>query len=355
MNLFRKKYHPPGTMPGTLKESLGGEFTLSLFNYSAEQFEQHHNLLPDACRPYLENDNITWIHVQGEPTTKALRSLEESLGIHELYIEDVANVGQRPKLEILDKHLFLILSLPVTKQDKVSIEQVSLFIDDDSVITFCSGEFNPFAGVVERLQSNLGRLRKRKIDYLFYCLIDTVIDYGYPILEGYADKIEEIEERLLEKNDNNVLHTIHALRRELLLLRRRLWPQREVINELLRNDNNNLIQPETLMFLRDCHDHTISIMELLETYHEMTSGLMELYMTTVSLKLNDVMKVLTIIATLFIPPTFIVGLYGMNFNPALGPFSMPELTSAYGYLGVWGVIIIMISSMLFYFRRKNWI
>ncbi|MFQ3237715.1 MAG: magnesium transporter [Paraglaciecola sp.] len=355
MNLLHKTYHPPGTMPGTLKEPVSGLYRLSLFNYCAQDFFEEHDLPADSCRAYIENDNITWIHVQGEPSNEALGSLADSFGIHELYIEDVANVGQRPKLEILDKQLFLILSLPVNGPQRVNIEQVSLFLDDLTLISFCTGDFNPFEAVIERLRTNLGRLRKRKTDYLFYCLIDSVIDYGYPILEKYADNIESIEETLLESHDNNVLRQIHALRRELLLLRRRLWPQREVINQLLRNDDNNLIQSDTLMFLRDCHDHTISIMEMLETYHEMTSGLMELHMTTVSQRLNDVMKVLTIIATLFIPPTFIVGLYGMNFSPALGPLSMPELTSQYGYIGVWGVIITMISGMLYYFKRKDWL
>ncbi|MFQ3198794.1 MAG: magnesium transporter [Paraglaciecola sp.] len=355
MNLLHKTYHPPGTMPGTLKEPLSGTYSLSLFNCSGPDFLEAHNLPADTCRTYIENNNITWVHVQGEPSKQALVSLVDSFDIHELYIEDVANVGQRPKLEVLDKQLFLILSLPVNGQEKVNIEQVSLFLGERTLISFCTGDVNPFEAVIERLRTNPSRLRKRKTDYLFYCLIDSVIDYRYPILEQYADNIQNIEDVLLESHNNNVLHQIHSLRRELLLLRRRLWPQREVINQLLRNDDNNLIQSDTLIFLRDCHDHTISVMEILETYHEMTSGLMELHMTTVSQRLNDVMNVLTIIATLFIPPTFIVGLYGMNFSPALGPLSMPELTSQYGYIGVWGIIITMISGMLYYFKRKNWL
>lgn len=355
MRLFTKHYHQPGTMPGTLAKPLTGIFQLSLFDYSAEGIQEQYDISAEQCRSFIASDNVTWIHIQGEPTPDTLRSLASALGIHDLYIEDVANIGQRPKLEILEEQLFLILSLPVRGKQKVELEQVSLFLNQNTVISFCSGSFNPFDAVSERLRGKAGRMRKRKADYLFYSLIDNVIDFGFPILEAYAERIEEIEDKLLNSTSSQVVNEIHSLRRELLLLRRKLWPQRDVINGLIRTDESELIQGETRIYLRDCHDHSISVMELLETYHEMTSGLMELYMTKVSLKLNDVMKVLTIIATLFIPPTFIVGVYGMNFSPKLGPLSMPELTYEYGYVTVWAVIAVITASMLFFFRRHKWI
>jgi magnesium transporter len=355
MKLFSKQYHPPGTMPGTLAEPRTGKFRLSLFDFSLESFAEQHDLAAEQCRDFIENDNVTWIHIQGEPTSATLRSLASDFGIHDLYLEDVANIGQRPKLEIQDEQLFIILSLPLPGAQKVEIEQVSIFLNKNTVISFCSGDFDPFETIAQRLRVTSGRMRKRQADYLFYSLIDNVIDFGFPLLEDYAEKIDLLEERLLDNESTTLVNEIHGLRRELLLLRRKLWPQREVINALLRKDDSKLIREETQIFLRDCHDHIISVMELLETYHEMTSGLMDLYMSKVSMRLNDVMRVLTIIATLFIPPTFVVGVYGMNFSPQLGPLSMPELTYEYGYIAVLGLIVAMIVAMLLFFRRHKWI
>jgi magnesium transporter len=355
MKLFSKQYHPPGTTPGTLAEPRTGKFKLSLFDYSPVSFSEQHELAAQQCRDFIEKDNVTWIHIQGEPTSEALRSLAAGFAIHDLYLEDVANIGQRPKLEIQDEQLFLILSLPLPGEHKVEIEQVSIFLNKNTVISFCSGDFNPFETIAQRLRATSGRMRKRQADYLFYSLIDNVIDYGFPLLEGYAEKIDLLEEGLLDNKSTTLVNEIHGLRRELLLLRRKLWPQREVINALLRKDDTKLIKEETQIFLRDCHDHIISVMELLETYHEMTSGLMDLYMSKVSMRLNDVMRVLTIIATLFIPPTFVVGLYGMNFNPQLGPLSMPELTWKYGYIAVVSVIVLMFVGMLLFFRKHKWL
>ena len=355
MKLFNKRYHQPGTRPGSLAEPVSDVFSLDLLDYDATSISVKNNIDVHECRPFIKSSNVTWIHVQGDPTHDALLTLAKGLDIHDLYIEDIVNSGQRPKVEINEDQIFAILSLPVHNNNQVQIEQVSLFLTQNTVVSFCSGEFNPFQEIVTRLQGVVGKLRRRKADYLFYNLIDTIIDYGFPLLESYSERIQTIEDELLDTSDKTVLNQVHKLRRELLLLRRRLWPQREVVNEILRDEENTQITSETKMHFRDCHDHVISIMELLETYHEMTSGLMELYMTSVSLKLNDVMKVLTIIATLFIPPTFIVGVYGMNFNPQIGTLNMPEIEWEYGYISVWIVIILMISVMLAFFKKHKWI
>ena len=221
------------------------------------------------------------------------------------------------------------MSLPTEIDDIVHIGQVSFFLIQDTLISFTTGNHNPFSSVVDRLRNNSSKLRQQSIDYLMYALIDTTIDFGYPLLEVYAEKIQALEDELLEIKNEKLLGSIHQMRRDILLVRRRLWPQREVINQLLHADDNLLLSETTLLHLRDCYDHVISIMEMLETYHEMTSSLMELYLTSVSLKLNDVMKFLTIFTTIFIPPTFIVGLYGMNFSNAASPLNMPELTWKY--------------------------
>jgi magnesium transporter len=355
MKLFSKKYNEPGTRPGVLTERGTEIFTIDLVDYSENAIDSQLDISETQCRTFIDNANVTWIHVQGDPSTEALHALAKGIDIHDLYIEDVANTGQRPKAEINDAQLFIILSLPVFVNDKIAVEQVSLFLTQNTVVSFCSGEFNPFLPVRERLKNGLGKLRRRKADYLLYSLLDVVIDYGFPLLEVYSEKIQSLEDDMLDNKDDKLLGQIHQLPRELLLLRRKLWPQREVVNELIRDEESSLMSSETKMHFRDCHGHVISIMELLETYHEMTSGLMELYMTRVSLKMNDVMKVLTIIATLFIPPTFIVGVYGMNFDPLISPLNMPEIGWKYGYIAVWVLLIGMFSGMLMLFRRRKWI
>jgi magnesium transporter len=355
VKLFNKKYHKPGTRPGTLKTDENPVFSIDLYDYNATEFQVELNADVRTCRAFIESDNCTWIHVQGDPSANAMKLLGKDLGIHELYVEDIINVGQRPKVEVNDDDIFLILNLPVTQNGHARVDQVSLFLIKNTLISFSTGKDNPFEGVIERLENKIGKLRKQKTDYLMYALVDTVIDFGFPMLETYSEQIQVLEDELMETKNERLLGSIHQLRRELLLIRRRLWPQREVINELLRADDSPLLQENTLLHLRDCHDHVISIMEMLETYHEMTSGLMELYLTSVSLKLNDVMKFLTIFTTIFIPPTFLVGVYGMNFNSAASSTNMPELDWQFGYIMVWGIIAVMIGSMLYFFRRKKWI
>lgn len=355
MKLFRKQYSQPGSQPGLINESSQGDLVLSLFDYNENTLTEQHDFSAEQCSSYLHNDNMTWIHIQGDPDKTTLSQLATTFGIHELFIEDVANMGQRPKIDIQHDQIFVILTLPQLTEDGVSLQQVSLFLLKNTVISFCGGKFNPFSAVNARLKIQSARIRHRKADYLFYSLLDTVIDWGFPVLERYADRIDDTEELLLESHDKLLLKKIHRLRREVLLLRRQIWPQRELLNSLLRDDMSNLIEAETKLFLRDCYDHSISILELIETYHEMTNGLMELYMSVVSLKLNEVMRVLTIIATLFIPPTFVVGIYGMNFSQSAGPLNMPELSSPYGYMGVWLVILAMIGGMLGFFKKRKWI
>lgn len=355
MKLFSKRYHQPGTRPGMLAEPASEIFTLDLLDYDENAISEKPNIDVHDCHSFIGTDKVTWIHIQGDPPHDTLLSLAKTLDIHDLYIEDIVNLGQRPKVELNEEQIFAILSLPVDNGSSVQLEQVSLYFTQNTVVSFCSGAVNPFTKIITRLTSGVGKLRKRKADYLFYNLIDTVIDFGFPLLESYSERIQILEDQLCDTPDKTQLNQVHKLRRELLLVRRRLWPQREVINEILRDEGNLQITEETKLHFRDCHDHVISILELLETYHEMTSGLMELYMTSVSLKLNDVMKVLTIIATIFIPPTFIVGVYGMNFDPQLSHFNMPEIQWKYGYIAVWILIFTMITGMLVFFKKHKWI
>ncbi|MFT6389162.1 MAG: magnesium transporter [Cellvibrionaceae bacterium] len=354
MDLFTKQYHAPGTLPGTLNIIEDDHISLTLFDYNENQFIEKPDISVQECRSFIDKPNTTWIHIQGAPTLEMLNVLSSSFGLHDLYLEDIVNVGQRPKVEILDNQIFLILSLPAVSDNAIAMEQVSLFLSERTVISFCTGDTIPFDLVIERLRKLKGKVRKRQADYLFYTLIDTVVDYGYPLLEYFSEKIQTLEDTLMDSPDQTVMQSIHQLRRELLLSRRRLWPQRELINQLIRDDSNSLIKDETYIYLRDCYDHVITVIELLETYHEISSGMLEVYLSSVSYRLNEVMRILTIIATLFIPPTFIVGVYGMNFDRNVGPLNMPELGWPYGYLFVWGVILSMTAGMLFYFYKKKW-
>ena len=350
MAYFTKRYHPPGTSPGTLtahEAPVTHPLKLRLIEYNATLLNEREDIPPLECKAYLERETLTWIHAHGSASPELLNELGEIFGLHPLALEDVLNTGQRPKLEHYDHQLFAIMSLPVWRDEVLHTEQVSLFLGENYLISFYNGDHDPFDPVRKRLRGKGGRLRGRGADYLFYALLDVIIDQGFPVLEDLGEWIEDLEDQLLGAPSREILAQIHELKRDLLLLRRMLWPQRELVNQLLREDQS-LIQEGTRPYLRDCYDHTIQIMDLFETYRDMTAGMMDVYLSSVSNRLNEVMRVLTVIATIFIPPTFLVGVYGMNF------INMPELHWRYGYLGSWSIIVAMIGGMLLYFKRKRW-
>ena len=349
MAYFTKRYHPPGTAPGTLtahETTSTRPLRLRLMEYDATTFDERDNLSTVECKASLESATITWIHAYGYAGPELLKELGETFGLHPLALEDVLNTGQRPKLENYDRQMFAVMSLPVWREEELSTEQVSLFFGKNYVISFYNGDDDPFELVRKRLRGG-GRIRSRGADYLFYTLLDVIIDQGFPILEDLGEWIEDLEDELLDAPSRQTLSQIHELKRDLLLLRRMLWPQREVINQLLREDQS-LIEETTRPYLRDCYDHTIQIMDLFETYRDMAAGMLDVYLSSISNRLNDVMRVLTVIATIFIPPTFLVGIYGMNF------IDMPELHWRYGYLMAWLIIVVMMGGMLLYFKSKKW-
>jgi magnesium transporter len=309
---------------------------------------------PEICRDYLAGPSRTWIHVQGCATPDTLRQLGRMFGLHVLALEDVLNTGQRTKLDEYQGQLFLVMNLPERNDSSVEAQQVSLFLGPNYLISFHAGAADPFEPVRARLREHVGRLRERGSDFLLYCLVDLIVDQGFPLLEDIGEEIEQIEDELLGEPDKPVLNRIHRLRRELLLLRRLLWPQSGVLRQLL-NGEYAYINESTKVFLRDCEDHATHILELLESYREMTSVMLEAYLSSASNRLNEVMRVLTVIATIFMPLTFIVGIYGMNFSVnETSPWAMPELRWAYGYPAVWLVMILIGIAMLFYFKRKKW-
>ena len=356
MAFFTKRYHPPGTPPGTLVRSpteKEAPLQIRLMDYRKDHVLIKDSVEASECRSYLESDSITWIHVQGHPTEAALRELGKAFNLHSLSLEDGLNIGQRPKVDEFGDQLFVVMSLPSAAEDRVEIEQVSFFLEKTFLISFCEGDFTPFMPVIKRLQDSGSRLRSRGVDYLFYSLIDVVIDQGFPVLENFGLELEELEEQILESVGRDTLQKLHTIKRELILLRRMLWPQREAINQMLRGDSD-FFTDETLVYLHDCYDHTIQVMDLLETYRDMAGSMLDIYLSSVSNRMNEVMRVLTVIATIFIPLTFIVGVYGMNFDREAGPWNMPELGWPFGYAFVWLVMIALTAIMVVIFRRRGW-
>ncbi len=350
-----KTYHPPGTSPGTLVErppEADGTLTIRLIDYTRDTYTER-QLVAEECKAYLESDSRTWIQVNGRPDPATLRELGAQFGLHELALEDVLNEGQRPKLEIDDDQIFLILSLPI-HDGELDVAQISIFAGENYVICFCPLAEDPFEPVRKRLRPHGNRIRARGADYLLYALVDLIIDASFPLLERFSVRLEDLEDELLEKPDAETLAQIHALRRDLVLLRRVLWPHREVIGMLIR-EGVDLIDERTQPFLRDCYDHTIQIMDLLESFRDVSSSLLDVYLSSISQRTNEVMRLLTMIATIFIPLTFIVGVYGMNFDNPQSPWAMPELSWYYGYPLIWLVMIVIAGGMIWYFRKRGWL
>jgi magnesium transporter len=356
MALFNKTYHPAGTAPGTLIKERPEDakpLHIRLIDYNVDEITVLDDATAEDCGRYLSRETMTWVHVEGQPTEEALRKLGASFGLHALALEDVLNTGQRPKVQPFSDHLFVVMSLPAVQDYSVEMHQFSLFVGANYVISFCDAAFSVFEPIIQRLHVVGGRVRSRGADYLMYCLLDIVIDRAFPVLENFGAELEDIEEQILDFADQESLGKIHLMRRELILLRRNLWPQREVVNQLLRDDSP-LIGRETEVYLRDCYDHTVQVMDLLETYRDMVGSLLEIYLSSVSNRMNDVMRVLTVIATIFIPLTFIVGVYGMNFDRSVGPLSMPELGQPLGYVFVWVAMLVIAVGMMLFFRSRKW-
>lgn len=357
MAYFEKQYHPPGTPPGTLREPEGIEkhpLRIHLVDFTEAEFTER--MVEDAgqCLPYLNRPSVTWVHVLGYAEPATLTRLGETFGLHWLALEDVMNTGQRPKTDAFDDQIFVVMSF-ITAAARGGSEQISLFLGSDFIISFHNSPVDVFSQVRKRIHEKAGRLRAQGPDYLFYALLDLIIDQAFPVLETLGDRIETLEETIMNSPSRSVLTEVHDLRRSMLLMRRAAWPHRDVINALLREESA-LISSGTKVYLRDCYDHTVHAIDLLETYRDTLTNMMEVYLSSVSNRLNDVMRVLTIIATLFIPITFITGIYGMNFGDnRASPWAMPELRWYYGYplslllmAGVAGV-------MLYFFHRKKWL
>lgn len=358
MAFFTKRYHPPGTAPGMLGEQrlpAAMPAQVRLVQYDSADLTMHEAV--DAMPAPSEERGIAWLHVQGHPSQELLARLGDRYGIHPLALEDIHNTGQRPKVEEFEHQLFVILALPRFVDGCVEVYQASFLFAAQTVLSFCTAPVDPFLPVLRRLQERAGLFRGRGADYLLYALLDAVVDGGFPVLEAFGVEFEALEEKILVRAGREALPHIHRVKRELILLRRMLWPQRDVLNALVREEREQ-IREGTRIFLRDCYDHTVQVMDLVETYRDMSVSMLDIYLTSVSNRMNEIMRVLTMIATIFIPLTFIVGVYGMNFGTTgtpKSPWAMPELDWYYGYPLVWLLMVMVALGMLLYFRRKHWL
>ncbi len=352
--LIKRRSKKAGLPPGTLihiGEKKVEEPKITIFDYDDQHFEEREVKALEECFVFKDKPTVTWINVEGIHQVEMVEKLGECYGFHPLVLEDILNTDQRPKMEVYGDYIYIVLKMFYgdNTNHSIEVEQVSLILGSNFLISFQEGKkgdvLNP---VRERIRGSKGLIRKMGADYLAYSLLDTIVDNYFLILEKLGERVEFLEEELVVRPTNKTLQEIQKFKNEMIFLRRAVWPLREVILGLSRKESP-LIKETTEIYLRDVYDHTVQAMDTIEVYREMLSGMLDIYLSSVSNRLNSVMKVLTIIATIFMPLTFIAGIYGMNFR------YMPELEWRWGYPAVWFLVVIISISMLIYFKKKRWL
>jgi magnesium transporter len=338
---------PPGAPPGTLAvDPEAPRPRIRAICYGSERVLEEEIRDVEAIRPLLEAWPVTWVNVDGLGDPGTIQKLGDLFRLHRLTLEDVVNVHQRPKAELYDDYYFVVGRMP-QEGERFGTEQLSLMLGRNYVLTFQEEPGDCFDPIRERIRKKGGQIRGAGPDYLAYAILDGFIDNYFPLLERYGEQLENLEEAVIVRPEREAISRIHDAKRDLLQLRRAVWPLREGLSALIR-ETTPLVTPETRIYLRDCYDHTIQIIDLLENYRDIASSLMDVYLSSVSNRLNEIMKVLTIFTTLFIPLTFISSIYGMNFR------HMPELEWPHGYTFAWGLMGLAAALMLCYFWRKGW-
>ena len=351
--------HQPGSAPATLaipSTPQGQKPAISLIEYDAHHLEERKIEEVENLADCLNNDQVSWIDITGLGDAEFLKQLGAYLRIHPLALQDMLNTGQRPKLDEFDEQFFVLLHMIYKdKDEELLVEQVSLLLGRNFVLTVQENRGKDvFDPVRRRIREGGGNLRFMKSDYLAYTLIDAVIDNYFPIVDSMVDFMEDLQEKLLDHPTREHLRELHDFRRTISQIRRSIWPQRDILGRLTR-DESGLISKRSKPFYRDCHDHTVIILDLVENFREATTNAMDLYLSSISMRTNEVMRVLTIVITIFIPLTLIASIYGMNFDPKASPFNLPELELPYAYPTVLLVMLIIAVSMIVYFRRKKWL
>ncbi|KZL47805.1 magnesium and cobalt transport protein CorA [Nodularia spumigena CENA596] len=351
-------YHQPGTLPGTIiVDENAEEPTIFLFDYNQNNCIRKQIKVPEECTTYLDQESVSWVDVQGLGNQDILQRLGKVFDLHPLVLEDVVNMGERPKIEDYEDQLLIIsqMVVPMAKNCGFYSEQVSFVLGKHYLLTVQEEpEHDCFEGVRLRIERSKGIIRKQGADYLAYALLDAIIDGFFPVLELYGARLEELEEEVILNPTRKTLQQIYQVRRELLQLRRAIWPQRNAISSLIR-DGSELIGTEVQIYLRDCYDHAVQVMDMVENYRELASGLMDVYLSAVSNKMNEIMKLLTVVSAIFIPLTFVAGIYGMNFNTERSPYNMPELNWYWGYPICLAVMAAIAFGLLFFFWRRGWL
>ncbi len=352
---------PPGQPPGTLFHTgikKLDEVLISVHDYD----EQHYDYIPiqniENSAPYLKDASKTWIQVRGLHDIDKLKKIWDYFELHPLIQEDIVSISQRPKVEPYPNMVFIVLRMITGKNnghlEELKTEQISIVVGQNFVLSFQESDEPLFDPIIRRLEFENTRLRNLGVDYLAYALLDNVVDHYFSALDLMGETIENIEELLIENPKSVHLQSIHALRRDLIFFRKSIWPLRDGINTLLRDDSP-LFSSEVKIFLRDVYDHVIQVVDSIENHREMVYSLYDMHMSSLSNRMNEIMKVLTIISTIFIPLTFLAGVYGMNFNPQAGPLNMPELNWKWGYLASLGGMAGIAIGMMLFFRKKGWL
>ncbi len=351
--LFPKRHKKSGLPPGSLVY-VGADHPekvkMSVLDYDSSQYDEKEISEIEASFPYRDKMTVSWINIDGLKDISIIQKMGTHFGFHPLILEDILNTRQRPKLEVFEDYMLIILKMITydKKENEVRDEQISLLIGDNYVISLQEHQGDVFENVRQRIRKNKGRIRSNGTDYLGYALLDAIVDNYFAVLEQLGEKIENLEDEVMVDPDQKSLKKLYHLKHDLLYLKKAVWPLREVTHNLVSGDLT-LIKDQTNFYLRDVYDHTIQIIDMIETMRDINAGLYDMYLSSVSNRTNEVMKVLTIIATIFIPLTFIAGIYGMNFE------YMPELKWPWGYFGVLGIMALVATIMLSYFRRKRWL
>jgi magnesium transporter len=351
--LFGIKAKEVGLPPGSLihvGEQKIEKPVIGLIDYDQEHFDTRTDITIEEATTFKETESVSWVNLSGIHDISLIERFGQKFGIHTLALEDILNTQHRPKVEEMDGYSLIILKMLFFDDENQSIdaEQISLILGPSYVLTFQEREGDVFDAVRGRLQRSNGRIRQRGSDYLAYALIDSIVDSYFHVLEKVGDNLAQLEEDLLINPEQSTLGRVHHYKRQLMLLRKSVWPLREVINELYKEESP-MIREDTQVFLRDLYDHTIQVLDTVEIFRDTVSGLQDLYMSAVGNRMNEIMKVLTIMASIFIPLTFIAGIYGMNFE------YIPELKWRWGYFAIWGVMLGCVAGMVLYFRSKKWL
>jgi len=349
---FLPKTHTKGSTPGTVKyvgEKREDPVKLQIIDYNLDELHECTIENLDEFKPYLEKNTVTWLNITGVHNTKTIEELGKIANLHPLVLEDIANTTQRPKVEDYENYLFIIIRMLDFDNEKreITTEQVSIIVSKNFVITFQEKEGDVLEPLRNRIKNAKGRIRKLRSDYLTYAIIDSMVDHYFFVLEQIGEELEKLEADVMTHLDQKTLNIIYRIKQELIILRKSIWPTRDMISRLERAEFE-IIDDSIGVFFRDVYDHTIQVVETVETFRDMTSGLLDLYLSSVSNRMNEIMKVLTIFAAIFIPLTFIAGVYGMNFE------YIPELKFKWGYFGVWIIMASVGLGLIFYFKRKKW-